>query len=137
VCKLPDRQIVAVISSNLNRFSKFFHSVKNVKFPILPMYYFQPHFKHIAAIPCWGAVLLHTWHTTLYNVSSRQHLLSYGRICGHRKASTSIRSTARHEASSSRQSIVRACMTLTNWSSLLHVWHGMDQSQITMQMVIW
>ena len=59
--RLPDAELKlkklksfpTVTSSNLNRFSKFFHHTtgKRRTFPIKPIYYFPPHFKYVAALP--------------------------------------------------------------------------------------
>jgi len=42
---------MAVTSSNLNRFSKFFYTEKRRKFPTKPMYYILPDLKYVTALP--------------------------------------------------------------------------------------
>jgi len=42
---------MAVTSSNLNRFSKFFHHWKGKEISNKSMYNFPPHLKYVAALP--------------------------------------------------------------------------------------
>jgi len=50
--KLEPVSFLPLTSSNLNRFAKFFHSVKEKKMSNASHVIYSPHLKYVAALPC-------------------------------------------------------------------------------------
>ena len=60
---------LSVTLSNLNRFSKFLHCWKRMKFATEPMWYYQPRLRHVATLP-WeikNSNFRQTWKKTQTN----------------------------------------------------------------------
>jgi len=74
---------MAVTSSNLNRFSKFFYTGKRAKFPIKHMYHFPPHLKFVAALP-WGILKFKFIANLEENANKKCHINLINQLSFHR-----------------------------------------------------